>query len=167
MEGLGRLFDLSAGIVPVDLAGGAATGKRVHLRDASAVSIVIYKAAGTATENSTVTLQEHTAASGGTSTNLAAVDHYYAKTEASLDGDEVWVRVDNTSGGAAQATITLTGGSEQLIVIPLDASALSDGYGWVSVNTSDLTTAGALGAVLYALHDLTVQRDATALVAPQ
>ncbi|KKL23022.1 hypothetical protein LCGC14_2429620, partial [marine sediment metagenome] len=35
-----------------------------------------------------MTLQEHTALTGGTSTNLVVIDTYFQKEEATLDGDE-------------------------------------------------------------------------------
>lgn len=164
MEGLGRLYDVAAGVVPVDLAGGAQTGNRVHLKNCSGVAIVFYKEAGAAAEATTLTLKQHTAAAAGTSADLAVVDHYYLKSEATLDADEVWTKVTQ----AAAATVTpAVSDTQQILVIEVDASELDDGYEWVSVDTADTTTAGQIGSVLYLLRDLNVQRAPASLAQPQ
>jgi hypothetical protein len=167
MEGLGRLFDLSTGVVPVDLQT-AQTGKRVSLRNCGAVTIVLFKAAGTAGDDPTVTLQEHNASSGGTSQNLAIIDHYYLKNEATLDGDETWTRKTQS----AAATIADPGGAttsaeeQQIVAIEVRGEQLSDGFSYVSLNVADTGTNAQLGGVLYILHDLDVQRAPANLVAP-
>lgn len=165
MEALGRSVDVVAGIVPVDLAGGAATGNRVSLVNADGVTIVYFTDPGTASEDVTITLQEHDAGSGGTSQNLAIIDHYYTKSAASdLDGSETWSEETQT----AAATVTDVGENSELIVIEVDASSLSDGFTHVSVNTSDPgATAGKLGAVVYLLRDLSIQRTPSNLASPQ
>lgn len=162
MEGLGRLFDLSAGVVPVDFATAASTGKRVHLKNYGGVSIVVFKEAGAA-EDPVFDLQEHNASTGGTSQDLDIIDHYYHKSEATLDGDETWTRATQT----AASEVTGDGDAEQIIVLEVDATKLSDGFEWVSLNVTDSgATAGQLGCVLYVLRDLAIQRAPANLAAP-
>lgn len=167
MEALGRLFDISTGVVPVDLQT-AQTGKRVSLRNAGGCTVVIFKAAGTAGDDPTFTLRQHTASSSGTSADLAVIDHYYLKTEATLDGDETWVKETQS----AAATIVDPGGdgtsaeAQQIIAIEVDATELSDGYDYISLDTTDTGSNAQLGCVLYLLRDLTVQRAPANLVAP-
>jgi hypothetical protein len=166
-EGLGRLFDISVGAVPVDLSSAAVTGKRVSLKNSAALTIVVFKAAGTAGDDPVVTLQQHTAASGGTSQNLATVDHYYLKNATTLAGTETWAR----KAQSAAATITDPGGagtsaeSQQILVIEVLGTQLADGFSYVSANIADVGTNAQLGCVLYLLHDLTVQRAPANLVA--
>lgn len=166
-EGLGRLFDISVGAAPVDLSSAAVTGKRVSLKNAAALSIVVFKGAGTAGDDPTVTLQQHTAASGGTSQNLAVVDHYYLKSATALAGTETWARKTQS----ASATITDPGGagtsaeSQQILVIEVLGTQLADGFSYVSLNIADVGTNAQLGGVLYLLHDLTVGRAPANLVA--
>lgn len=168
MEGLGRLFDVSIGIAPVNLTTAANTGKRVSLRNATGCTILVVKGAGTAADDPVLTLKQHTAATGGTTANLAVVDHYYLKNEATLDGDETWTKVTQT----ASATITDPGGagtsaeSEQLIAIEVSGAQLSDGYAYISLDIADVGAAAQLGAVVYILHDLAVQRAPQNLIAP-
>jgi hypothetical protein len=155
MEGLGRLFDLACGVAPVDLAGGAQTGIRVHLKNCAGVTVVFFKEAGAASEATTLDLQEHSASTGGTSQDLDEVDHYYLKSEATLDNDETWTRVTQTRASEITPAASDT---QQILAFYVDATWLSDGFEWISVNTTDTTTAGQLGSVLYILHDLAVQR---------
>lgn len=163
-EGLGRLFDISIGAVPTDAVAGAITGKRVGLRHAGGVTIVVV-ATGASTDVTDVDLQQHTAASGGVSADLDIIDHYYVKSEATLDGDETWTRVEQ----AAASEITNAGAAseELLLVIEVDARSLGDGYDYVSLDIPDLGTNGTRHCtVLYLLRDLAVQRTPANLVAP-
>jgi len=162
MEALGRIIDLGTGIAPYDTNAGAGTGKRVNLQDAGGITIVVYKGAGSGTDDPVLTFQQHTLSSGGTTSNLATIDHYYGKTEAALDNDEAWVKTTQ----AASQTVTLTGSAQLqgIFVFEIEADDLADGYAWVSVNIADTGSAGAqLGAVLYILRDLHVQRKPTNL----
>ncbi|OXS35386.1 hypothetical protein [Streptomyces sp. XY006] len=168
MEALGRSFDVSIGAAPVDLSTAAVTGKRVSLRNAGGCTILVVKGAGTAGDDPTLTLKQHTASSAGTTANLAIIDHYYLKTEATLDGDEQWTKVTQS----AAATIADPGGagtsaeSQQIIAIEVDARSLSDGYDYISLDVADVGTNAQLGAVLYLLRDLTTSRAPEKLIAP-
>lgn len=165
-EGLGRLFDISSGIVPVDSQTAAMTGHRVSLRHAGGCTIVVFKAAGTAGDDPVLDLQQHTASSGGTSADLDIIDHYYIKQEATLDGDETWTRVTQTA--ASEVTLNATSAETQMIVvIEVDGRSLSDGYDYISLDVADTGAGGAqLISCLYLLRDLTVQRAPANLVAP-
>lgn len=164
MEALGRLFDISTGVVPVDLQT-AQTGKRVNLKNAGGVTIVVFKAAGTAGDDPTFDLQEHNASTGGTSQDLDIIDHYYLKQEATLDGDETWTKVTQTA--ASEVTGNGTSAEEQAIyVFEVEASELSDGFNYISLNVADTGTNAQLGCVLYFLRDLAVQRTPANLAAP-
>jgi hypothetical protein len=171
MEALGRLFDISTGFVPQAVNNSAdVTGKRVSLKNAGGVTIVVVAEAGTAGDDLDLNLKQHTAASGGTSADLDVIDHYYYKTETTLDGDETWTRKNQT---AASEITDATGGlgtsaeEENIVVIEVDASELSDGYSYVSL---DATNAGSnnnkIAACLYFLRDLHVQRAPANLAAP-
>lgn len=165
MEGLGRLFDLSTGFTPVDMQTATNTGKRVSLRHADGVDIVLFKGAGTAGQDPVITLNEHDASTGGTSQVLAALTKRYQKQETTLDGDETWSKVTQ----AAASTMTLDGTSaetEGIYVIPLEAADLSDGFDYISVDVADVGGNAQLGCVLYVLRDLNVQRAPANLVAP-
>lgn len=163
-EALGRLFDISIGCVPTDAVAGAITGKRVSLRNAGGCTIVVVTT-GASTDITDVDLQQHTAASGGTTADLDIIDHYYYKTEATLDGDETWTRATQTA--ASEITNVGAASEELLLAIEVDARSLSDGYKYISLDIPDLGTNGTRHcAILYLLRDLEVQRTPANLVAP-
>lgn len=150
MRGLGKEFDVCSGIMPVDLAAGANTGHRVHMRNYETLAVVLVKSAASAgTDNVVITLQEHSAASGGTSQNLAAITDYYVKSEATLDGDEVWA--EGTQ--AAAATLTLAGatyaGLQLIALFEVGAPALSAGFEWLSANIADPGSGGTISGSLF------------------
>lgn len=164
INGLGRAFDVCSGVVPKDFGSSAQTGHRLHMKNYGGVAIVLFLDNGTAAENPTLTVQEHTAASGGTSTNLVVIDTYYTKTEAQLDGDETWTK------GTQTAAATLTDADwddalEVLAVVEVQANELSDGYEWISANLDAPGTAH-VGGILYIPYDLDVQRKPENLEAP-
>jgi hypothetical protein len=167
MEALGRLVDVCLGAVPVDMSSAAVTGKRVALKGCGGLTIVVVKAAGTAGDDPTLTLKQHTAASSGTTSNLAVIDHYYLKSATTLAGTETWTKVTQS----AAATIADPGGagtsaeSQQIIVIEVDAAQLSDGYTHVSLDVADVGTNAQLGAILYFRRDLLVERAPASLAA--
>jgi len=163
-EGLGRLFDISIGSVPVDAVAGAITGKRVSLRNAGGCTIVVVTT-GASTDITDVDLQQHTASTGGTTADLDIIDHYYYKTEAALDGDETWTR--GTQTAASEITNVGAASEELLLVIEVDARSLTDGYSYISLDIPDLGTNGTRHcAILYLLRDLAVERTPANLVAP-
>ena len=167
MDALGRLFDVSTGWSPVD-AQTAQTGKRVSLKNARGCTIVVIKAAGTAGDDHSYDLQQHTASSGGTTADLDIVSAYYLKQETTLDGDETWTKVTQTAAseitdaGAAGTSAEL----EQILVIEVDGAQLSDGYDYISLNSGGEGSNAQLSTCIYLLRDLNVQRTPANLVAP-
>jgi len=167
MEGLGRLFDLSTGWSPVD-AQTAQTGKRVSLKNAAGCTIVVIKAVGTAGDDHSYDLQQHTASTGGTSADLDIVSFYYLKDELALDGDETWSKVTQTA--ASEITEAGAAGTsaehEQILVIEVEGTQLSDGYDYISLNSGGEGSNAQLSTCLYILRDLMVQRKPANLAAP-
>lgn len=165
MFGLGDVFDVGHGIAPVDLAGGAVAGARIHMRNYDTLGVVIYKEAGADAEPVTFTLQEHNAASAGTSQNLAVIDEFYRKQAGTLAGTEAWTRVTQ----AAAATVAQVSGdsdTQAIIVFHVQSQSLSAGFEWLSVSSSDVTTAGQFGCVLYIPHGLKIRRRPDLLAQP-
>jgi|SRR5690606_21192007 len=161
-NGLGNRYDLGTGVAPVDLAGGASTGKRVFMGHADAVDVVFIKGAGTASEDPVLTLKQHTAASGGTSSNLAVIDRYWVKTEAALDNDETWTEATQV----AAATVTTVGEEEQIVVFTVSKDQLASGSKYISVDVSDPGDDPQVGTVLYIYHGLNKQASPSTYLAP-
>jgi hypothetical protein len=156
---LGRLFDITPVIMPADLVGGAKTGKRIHMKHGRTVTFVAVKSTdGGTTDDFALDVQEHTASTGGTSTDLDIVTDYFTKSETALDGDEAWVRTTQTAASEI-AAITGTAELELVLVVEVQASDLSDGYEWISVNTPDLgSTDVQIGVVIAIISDLAAGR---------
>lgn len=163
MKGLGKTFDIGSAFTPVDFnTSDAATGHRIHMRNYESVAMVLYKGAGTAGADPVVTVQEHNAASAGTSQNLAVITEFYKKEETTLDGDEVWVIT--TQAAAATANMGLTSAEQEgIYVIEVEASQLSAGFQWVSFNIAATVANAQLVSGLYILTGLKIMREPTLL----
>lgn len=158
MEALGRLADFSAGVAPVDLSAGAVTGKRVALKRASGLMVVLFKGAASSGTDPAFTFKEATAATGGTSQVMATPPAYFwQKTGATLAGTEVWSQVTASYSSGVQ---TLTGqqGNQGIFVWDILSEDLSAGFSFVEVDASKAGTVAQLGAVLLIPHDLLSQR---------
>ena len=169
MRALGRAIDICSGIPTIaDLAAGANTGHRIHMRNYETLGILFHKSTASAgTDDIVITLQEHNANTAGTSQNLAVITEYYYKREATLDGDEVWVEVTQAAG----ATLTLAGATygalQALVFFEVEAAALSAGFQWLSVNIADPGSGGTIpGGVIYIPTGLKIQRRPDLLAQP-
>lgn len=158
-NGLGTDYDLSIGVSPVDLATAGGTGKRINMSLVKSVDVVFIKGAGTAADDPTVTLRAHTAATSGTSADLAVVETYYRKQEATLDGDEAWTEVTQAAAATVVGNAT-SAEEEQIIVIPVDASSMPSDKKYLSLDVTDTGTPAQLGAVLYIIHHHDKKRPA-------
>jgi len=173
MEGLGRIFDVGIGWMPVDLnTANGATGKRLAMMVGRSVTfLVAVGAAASGTDDLVLNLRQHTAYTGGTSADLDSVgasdstgiDHEYIKSETLLDNDEKWVKVTQ----AAASEVTLVGATyaalEKLVIISVDARALGAGFTHISLDAAITTAAAQLGTCLYLVHELRYQRAPTKL----
>jgi hypothetical protein len=158
---LGRLFNVSVGAVPTDAVAGAITGNRIHLKDCGGVSFIVV-ATGASTDVLDLDLQEHNAASGGTSQDLDIITKAYYQSETTLDGDETWTEWSQSA--ASEITNIGAASQETLVVVEVRAEQLSDGFEWVSLNVPDLGTNGTKHvAILNVAHDLMVMRKPTNL----
>lgn len=160
MEGLGRLFDVGLGWAPVD-AQSAQTGKRVSLQNAGGVTFLVIKGAGTAGDDHSYDVQQHTASTGGTTADCDVVTRYFVKQETALDNDESWELFTQTAGseitdaGAAGTSAE----QQQIIAIYVGADQLSDGYTHVSLTSGGEGSNAQLSTCIYLLHDLHEQRS--------
>ena len=169
VRALGRLFDICHGVAPVaDLAAGANTGARLHLRNYKGVCVVAYMGAVSAgTDTFVPDVQEHTAKTGGTSRDLDVVTQWFIKNETTLDGDEQWTRVTQTAGSEISLTGATYAATQVIVAAEISSTDLSDDCQWVSVDIADAGTGGTrAGCVLYIPYGLGVQRRPDLLPEP-
>lgn len=158
MLGLGNAYDIGLAFAPVDLATAGATGKRISMFDCAGIDIVLIYAVGTDGDDPVPSLQQHTAYTSGTSSNLATMTSIWRKSEATLDNDETWS--ETTQAAATIMTAVADDAQKQKIyVIHVPAAALSDGYTHISVNQADLSNNAQLAAGIYLKVGLQSQRD--------
>lgn len=165
MEALGRLADLTVAIAPVDLSAAAVTGKRASMKATSGLFVVIYKGAASSGTDPGFTFKEATAASGGTSQNMATPPAYFwRKSAASLAGTETWTKVTATY---SSGTVTLTGeqGNQGVYLFDILSEDLSAGFSYIEVDSVKAGTVAQIGSVIYQAHDLLSQRSPANLAA--
>jgi hypothetical protein len=172
-EALGRLFDVGPVFAPVDLnTADGATGLRINMSMHQGVTVVLFLGvAASGTDDNVITLKQHTAYTGGTTSNLASatvsdsygLTSYYVKSEIALDNDEAWTRVTQ----AEAATFTLAGATyatlQKIVVFDVRADQLGAAYSHFSVSSSITTSAAQLAAGFYLPHDLKYQRKPASL----
>lgn len=179
MDALGRLFDVSLGYLNIDLNTSGATGKRVSLKNATGVSFICLLPATAGTEDIVFDVQQHTAATSGTSGDLDAtfaagsrgVDYFHIKSATLLAGTETWTKVTNNAGsstvGGSEVTVlgATYGASQCIVVIEVQASQLADGYSYVSIINADPGSTARVTSVIAVLHDLQIKRAPANLAA--
>lgn len=170
IKALGRLFDLGAVVVPVaDLAAGAQTGKRFHLRNYDSVTFVVFMGAVSAgTDTFVPTVKEANAATGGTSQDLASgVTVWYNKNATTMDGSETWNKVTQSAAAGVSLTGATYAAKQIIVVIEVTNEQLSDGFEWVSLDMADPGAGGTrAGGFLAILSNPNIQRKPENLANP-
>lgn len=159
---LGKTINVVPIFAPADAVAGAITGNRVHMRGAEICTFVLTASAGS-TDITDIDLNEHTAAVNGTSRDLDIITKFYYQSEATLDGDEVWV--EGVQAAASEITDVGAASEQLLLVVEVKADQLSDDAEWLSINVPDLGSNGTRWVSCVAiLSSLKVQRKPTLLV---
>lgn len=171
MRALGNVIDISTMINPVaDLAAGANTGKRIHMRNYDTVGFLLTKnAASAGTDTVTITLREHNANTGGVSQDLAAISDWYSKSlAAALAGTEAWVeRTQAVGANLALTNVLVPAANQALVYFDVESGALSAGFEWLSVDIADPGSGGTiLGGVFAIMSGLKIQRRPDLLAQP-
>lgn len=166
MRPLGNIIDIGTAFAPVDIdTANAFTGKRISMAGASACTFVFFGAVG-GTDDLTLDWQQHTAYTGGTSSDLDAaaistsrgVTEWFIKSEATLDNDEIWTRVTQSVASEMTVTGATYGDKQKIIVSHVEASQLGTDYTHVSVNGALTTSTAQLACGLYILTGLRYRR---------
>lgn len=136
--------------VPVDMNTAAITGARIGLALADKCAVVLTMGDSTAAVVS-LTLQQHTAASGGTTKVLSVANPYYHKAGAATS----FTKVAPTSAASVYDLSSIFADAEGIAVLEIGGADLDvdAGYAWFSVDVADSTAAKLLGS-LYVLCDV-------------
>lgn len=140
-------LNAAIGLVPVDLNTGANTGLRISMKGVKRITFVVAMGASTAAVTD-FTLQQHNAASAGTTKVVATTNPYYHKTSAATVFTKV-VPGSAVSNIVPTAFASLGG----LIVFELLAEDLDveNDFAWCSLDIAD-STAAKLGTIVAIAH---------------
>ena len=138
-------------IVPQSLNASPLTGDRVKLDKGDRLAIVVSMGASTAAVV-TLSLQQHNAASGGTSKALEIANPYYHKAGAAT----VFTKVEPTVASDSFALSSIFAADAGVVVLEVTAEQLdvNGDFAWVSVNVA-APTAAKLFAISYVAHEVT------------
>lgn len=169
---LGFVLDIVPGIPQVaDLAAGANTGKRIHMRNYDTCGILFFKnPASAGTDSIILTVNQHNAASGGTTSQFNGItDWYYKSTAANLTGAETWTEVNQAAGSTL--TLANTGGvpaaNQAVVYFDLEAATMDAGFQWMSISIADPGSGGTiLGGLYYIPTGLKMMRRPDLLANP-
>jgi hypothetical protein len=128
---------IKSGILPQSNLG-ALTGERINMGKSDRVAVVITLGA-TAGATVDITLQQHNAASGGTSKALSVDNNYYHKITAA----SVFTKVEPVSAASNYVLTGIFGGTSGVVVFEVSSSQLdvNGGFNFFSVNLAAATVA--------------------------
>lgn len=135
--------------LPVDLNDGANSGARFDMQKFKRVSFIIVAAAGTTPSSHTVSFQQHTAASAGTSANLTVDNPYFHCVSTATE----FTKVEPTAAASFDID-AIVGDTKFVAVFEVRQEELTDGYRWVSCNLTDAGGA-QLGTIIAIGHNPT------------
>jgi len=143
-------LDFFHGIVPINL-GSARSSDVITLKNFGRVAIVFYKAAGSASEDPTLTLLQ---ASSITPSNAKALNFTRIDTkQGTLTSVGTWT----TTTQAAGNTYTNTTASENEAIWVIDINVedidIDNGFDCIQVTIADAGSTNQLGAVLFLGHE--------------
>lgn len=135
------------GFVPVDLSAAANSGDYISLENYDRILVVLFKAAGTAGEDPTLTLQQASDVSG---TGVKALNFTTIHTkQGTLTSVGAWTKVTQT---AANTYTDATSAELQAIwaveVLPADLD-INKGFDCIRATVADVGTNGQVGCLFY------------------
>ena len=137
-----------SGFLPADMQT-AQNGDYISLKNYERVTVILFKAAGTAGDDPTITLQEAQDVSGTGVQALAKISKVYVKQDTVLTATGQFTLVEQ----AAASTYTDATSAEDAAIWVFDVkvSDLSEGFDCIRCNVGDTGTNAQLGALLYLL----------------
>lgn len=140
--------------LPVDLNSAALTGARISMKKSHRCAIIVNMGDSTAAVT-TFSLQQHNAASGGTSKALAISNPYFHKAGAATSFTKVDATVTDGVPVAASSydVAALFADAEGILVFEVLQEDLdvNNGFTHISINALD-STAAKLASIVYILN---------------
>ena len=143
--------NIVSAFVPVDMQDGANTGDWVSLKNYERVSIVLFKDAGTAGDDPTITLQQATDVAGTGAKALAKIDTVFVKQDTALTSVGQFSKVTQTA--AATYTDATSAEDQAVWVIDIQSEDLDvdNGFDCIQASVADVGSNAQLGCAFYVL----------------
>lgn len=142
--------DIVSGIVPINI-GSARTGDTISMKNWGRCAIVFFKAAGSASEDPTITVEQ---AINITPSSAKALTFTRIDTkQGTLTSVGTWTTT--TQSAAGTYTNTTASENEAIWVVDIKAEDLDvdNGFDCLRVTIADAGSANQIAAVLYILHE--------------
>lgn len=151
------VYDIVPAFVPVNMAAADNNGTYVSVKDTAQMWLVLYKAAGAATEPPTVTLQQARNVAGDGVKPLAAIDRVWHKQGAALGSVGTWSFVPQAA--ASTFSHADSGNLQALWVMNIDLADLdaAENYDVVRAVVADVGATAQLGCAFYILQRVHAQ----------
>lgn len=142
--------NIKQAFVPVDMNAGANTGARIKIDSGDRISYVLSMGDSTAAAV-VLTVNQHNAASGGTSKVLAIANPYFSKKGAETS----FTKVVPTSASETIDVSARFANDEGVVIVEVlgENVDVDSGFAWISVDCAD-ATAAKIGAAIYMVSDL-------------
>jgi hypothetical protein len=144
-------MQIVAGVIPVDLQTAANDGDWVSLKNYNHLTVVFFKAIGTAGDDPTLTLEQATAVAG-TGAKALTFTTIHVK-QGTQTGIGTFTKV--TQAAAATYTHTDAAENQAIWVVEFDAPDLDveNGFDCVRARVADVGGNAQLGCILYLLSE--------------
>lgn len=144
-------LQICSGFVPVDLQTAANTGDYVSLKNYKHLTVVFFKAAGTAGDDPTLALTQATDVAGTGVKALTFTELFVKQGTLTAIGEFTKV----TQSAAGSYTEATSAESQAIWVVEIDAEDLdiANGFTCVKAAVADVGTNAQLGCLLYFLSE--------------
>lgn len=143
-------IDLVSGIVPINL-GSARSSDVMSLKNFHRVAIVFFKAAGSASEDPTLTVLQ---ASSVAPSNAKALNFTEIWTkQGTLTSVGTWTKTTQAAGNTYTNTTASENEAIWVIDIQTDALDVDGGFDCIQVTIADAGSTNQLGALLFVGHE--------------
>ena len=153
---MSRIIDscqIVSGFVPVDLQTAANDGDVVCMKNYNRLTVIFFKAAGTAADDPVLTFTQATEVAYSTSKALATITEYWSK-QGTLTAVGTFTRVTQTAGSTVTLDAT-SAESQGIYVFEIVGSDLDEAnsYDCVRCSVADVGGNPQLGCLLYVLSE--------------
>ena len=150
---LGDVIDIIPAIVPLDLQT-ARDGDWVSLKNAKGCAVIVFKGAGTAGDDPSITIEQASDVAGTGAKALNAITEFYKKI-GTLTAVGSWTKVTQTADDLVTVD-AVSAEAEGVWVFNVEADQLDvdNGFDCMRVRIADTGTNAQLGCSLYLLHGL-------------